>query len=120
MVDFGQCKDPRAQEMERRVVLSQYLLAIQDAGETPPQETGLTYNSWFGKFHLEMILWHQAQFALWGHPELLERSLSWYFKAEPNARKIAQRQGFKGVRWMKMTDPDAGEAPSSVGSFLIW
>ena len=120
MVDFGQCKDPRAREMERRVVLSQYLLAIQDAGETPPQETGLTYNSWFGKFHLEMILWHQAQFALWGHPELLERSLSWYFKAEPNARKIARRQGFKGVRWMKMTDPDAGEAPSSVGSFLIW
>ena len=71
----------------------------QMPGETPPQETGLTYNSWFGKFHLEMILWHQAQFALWGHSELLERSLSWYFKAEPNARKIAERQGFKGVRY---------------------
>ena len=120
MVDFGACKDARAKELERRVVLSQYLLAIQDAGDTPPQETGLTYNSWFGKFHLEMILWHQAQFALWGHPELLDRSLSWYMKAEPKARKIAERQGFKGVRWMKMTDPDAGEAPSSVGSFLIW
>ena len=120
IVDFSECKDPRAKEMERRVVLSQYLLAIQDAGDTPPQETGLTYNSWYGKFHLEMILWHQAQFALWGHPELLDRSLSWYFKAEENARKIAERQGFKGVRWMKMTDPWAGEAPSSVGSFLIW
>ena len=67
-----------------------------------------------------MILWHQAQFALWGHQELLDRSLSWYFKAEENARKIARRQGFKGVRWMKMTDPWAGEAPSKVGSFLIW
>ncbi len=120
MVDFGTCKDPRAKELERRVVLSQYLLAIQDAGDTPPQETGLTYNSWFGKFHLEMILWHQLQFATWGHPELLDRSLSWYLKAEENARKIADRQGFKGVRWMKMTDPDAGEAPSSTGSFLIW
>lgn len=120
MVDFGACKDARAKELERRVVLSQYLLAVQDAGDTPPQETGLTYNSWFGKFHLEMILWHQAQFALWGHPELLDRSLSWYMKAEANARKLAQRQGFKGVRWMKMTDPNAGEAPSSVGSFLIW
>lgn len=120
MVDFDECKDARAKELERRVVLSQYLLAIQDAGDTPPQETGLTYNSWFGKFHLEMILWHQAQFAMWGHPELLDRSLSWYMKAEANARKIAERQGFKGVRWMKMTDPDAGEAPSSVGSFLIW
>lgn len=120
IVDFGLCKDPRARELERRVVLSQYLLAIQDAGDTPPQETGLTYNSWFGKFHLEMILWHQLQFATWGHPELLDRSLSWYLKAEKNARKIAERQGFKGVRWMKMTDPDAGEAPSSTGSFLIW
>lgn len=119
-VDFSHCTDPRAKELERRVVLSQYLLAIQCAGSTPPQETGLTYNSWFGKFHLEMIWWHQAQFALWGHPELLARTLEWYEKAAPNARKIAERQGFKGVRWMKMTDPDAIEAPSKVGSFLIW
>ncbi len=119
-VDFGGCTDPRAKELERRVVLSQYLLATQCAGSTPPQETGLTYNSWFGKFHLEMIWWHQAQFALWGHPEKLARTLGWYEKAAPNARKIAQRQGFKGLRWMKMTDPDAGEAPSKVGSFLIW
>ncbi len=120
IVDFSHCTDPRARELERRVVLSQYLLAVNDAGDTPPQETGLTYNSWFGKFHLEMIWWHQAQFALWGHPELLEHSLDWYFKAEPMARQIAQRQGFEGVRWMKMTDPSAAEAPSKVGSFLIW
>ena len=40
--------------------------------------------------------------------------------AYPVARKIAERQGFKGVRWMKMTDPWAGEAPSNTGSFLIW
>ena len=31
IVDFGLCKDPRARELERRVVLSQYLLAILDA-----------------------------------------------------------------------------------------
>lgn len=120
IADFSQCKADQAREMERRVVLSQYLLAIQDCGDTPPQETGLTYNSWFGKFHLEMILWHQAQFALWGHPEMLDRSLSWYFKVEDKAREIARRQGFKGVRWMKMTDTSGDEAPSDVGSFLIW
>lgn len=120
MVDFSHCKAPEAQELERRVVLSQYLLAVNCAGQTPPQETGLTYNSWFGKFHLEMIWWHQAQFALLGHPELLERSLSWYAKALPKAREIAQRQGFKGVRWMKMTDPTGAEAPSNVGSYLLW
>ena len=120
-VDFSACIDPRAAELERRVVLSQYLLAVQCAGDTPPQETGLTYNSWFGKFHLEMIWWHQAQFALWNRPRLLARSLAWYAtSALPKAREIARRQGFPGVRWMKMTDPWAGEAPSSVGSFLIW
>ena len=77
MVDFSKCTDPRAKELERRVVLSQYLLAINCAGDTPPQETGLTYISWYGKFHLEMISWHQAQFALWNHPEKLARSLHW-------------------------------------------
>lgn len=118
--DFSRCTDPRAKELERRVVLSQYLLAVQCAGSTPPQETGLTYNSWFGKFHLEMIWWHQAQFALWGHEELLARTLPWYRTAAPVAREIARRQGFDGLRWMKMTDPSATEAPSGVGSFLIW
>ncbi|MDE6341664.1 MAG: hypothetical protein K2K93_05050 [Muribaculaceae bacterium] len=120
VVDFSLCTDPRAKELERRVVLSQYLLATNCAGTTPPQETGLTYNSWFGKFHLEMIWWHQAQFALYGHDDLLARTLPWYFKAHDNAKSIAERQGFDGVRWMKMTDPSSIEAPSSVGSFLIW
>ncbi len=119
-VDFSACTDPRAKELERRVVLSQYLLAIQCAGSVPPQETGLTYNSWFGKFHLEMIWWHQAHFALWNHADLLDRTLGWYKSVEPVARQIAQRQGFEGVRWMKMTDPSGTEAPSKVGSFLIW
>ena len=119
-VDFSACTDTRAKELERRVVLSQYLLAIQCAGTTPPQETGLTYNSWFGKFHLEMIWWHQAQFALWNRAELLDRTLGWYETVEPVAREIARRQGFDGVRWMKMTDPSGTEAPSKVGSFLIW
>lgn len=119
-VDFSHCKDARARELERRVVLSQYLLAIQSAGSMPPQETGLTMNSWFGKFHLEMILWHESWLPLWGHTDKLVNTLNWYFKAEPMARQIARRQGFDGVRWMKMTDPDAAEAPSNVGSFLIW
>ncbi|MFP9114552.1 hypothetical protein ACLI1A_11455 [Flavobacterium sp. RHBU_3] len=119
-VDFSKATDPRAKELERRVVLSQYLMAVQCAGKYPPQETGLTYNSWFGKFHLEMHWWHAAHFALWNRPELLERSMDWYTQAAPIARSIAKRQGFKGLRWMKMTDPTAEEAPSGVGSFLIW
>ncbi|MBB3186963.1 hypothetical protein [Microbacter margulisiae] len=119
-VDFRKCKDLRARELERRVVLSQYLTAIQCAGNTPPQEIGLTYNSWYGKFHLEMYWWHEVHFALWNRINLLKRSFDWYNTAYTNAKRIAERQGFKGVRWMKMTDPSARESPSNVGSFLVW
>ena len=119
-VDFSQCTDERAAELERRVVLSQYLMAIQSAGDYPPQETGLTYNSWHGKFHLEMHWWHAVHFALWNRTSLLERSMDWYTTAYPRAKEIAERQQFEGARWMKMTDPSAMEAPSKVGSFLIW
>ena len=119
--DFGQCTDPRAPELERRVVLSQYLTRINCANSMPPQETGLTYNTWFGRPHLEMTWWHAVDFALWNQPKVVRQMLDWYnTTAYPVAKKIAQRQGFKGIRWMKMTDPWAGEAPSNTGSFLIW
>ena len=121
IVDFSACTDPRAKELERRVVLSQYLTHINCANNMPPQESGLTYNTWFGRPHLEMTWWHAVDFALWNRPEVISQMLKWYnLTAYPIARKIAQRQGFKGVRWMKMTDPWGGEAPSNTGSFLIW
>ena len=121
IVDFSQCTDPRAKELERRVVLSQYLTQVNCANAQPPQETGLTYNSWFGRPHLEMTWWHMVDFALWNRPQVVSQVLDWYNTvAYPVARQIAQRQGFKGIRWMKMTDPWAGEAPSNTGSFLIW
>lgn len=119
-VDFSHVDDERARELERRVVLSQYLCAINCSGNMPPQESGLTYNTWFGRPHLEMYWWHGLHFAQYGHQEILERGLAWYATALDEARDIAKRQGYRGARWMKMTDPWAGEAPSKVGSFLIW
>jgi len=119
-VDFSGSTDKRAFEIERRVVLSQYLTRIQCASAFPPQETGLTYNSWYGKPHLEMHWWHAAHYAQWGRPELLSRSIDWYFKVAQKARAIAKRQGFEGLRWQKMTDHAGDESPSSVGAFLIW
>ncbi|MBQ0072808.1 MAG: hypothetical protein KBT34_01295 [Prevotella sp.] len=121
IVDFSDCSDTRAKELERRVVLSQYLTYINCANETPAQETGLTYNSWFGRPHLEMTWWHTVDFSLWNRPNVMAKILEWYNeKAYPMARKIAERQHFKGIRWMKMTDPWVGESPSNVGSFLTW
>ncbi len=119
-IDFSECTDPRAEELERRVVLSQYLTAIQCSGSRPPQETGLVCNSWFGKFHLEMHWWHAVHFALWDRLPLLERSLSWYKDVLPMAEATARLQGYDGVRWPKMVSPDGRDSPSTVGVFLIW
>ena len=119
-IDLSESRDPRWRELERRIVLSQYLTAIQCSGRYPPAETGLTYNSWYGKFHLEMHWWHAVHFALWGRPQLLERSLDYYQAILPRAQRTAERQGYEGARWPKMTDPTGAESPSGVGPFLIW
>lgn len=119
-VDFSGSTDVRAFEIERRTILSQYLTKIQCAAAFPPQETGLTYNSWYGKPHLEMHWWHAVHFAQWGRPALLQKSLNWYFTVAAKAKALAKRQGFDGVRWQKMTDNQGNESPSSVGAFLIW
>ena len=94
--------DANAVELERRIVLSQYLTRANSAGMTPPQETGLLSNSWSGRFHLEMRWWHQAHFALWGRPDLLDRSHAFYFELLQNATSLAAQQGFRGARWQKM------------------
>lgn len=120
VVDLSASDDPRSAELERRIVLSQYLTAIQCSGTLPPAETGLTLNSWRGKFHLEMHWWHAAHFALWGRPQLIERSLGWYERVLPSARATAAEQGLSGARWPKQVGPDGREAPSSIGPFLLW
>lgn len=120
VVDLHGSADRRAAELERRIVLSEYLTAIQCAGTMPPQETGETFDSWFGKFHLEMHWWHAAHFALWGREALLERSLPWYRRILPRARETARQQGYAGARWPKMVGPEGRESPSGVGVFLVW
>lgn len=119
-VELDGSTDKRARELERRVVLSQYQTAIQCAGSLPPQETGLTCNSWYGKYHLEMHFWHAAHFPLWGRPVLLERSLDWYRRVLPAAQERAREQGYAGGRWPKMTGPEGRDSPSTIGPLLIW
>ncbi|MEM9965790.1 MAG: hypothetical protein AAGC58_10630, partial [Asticcacaulis sp.] len=120
MVDFSGSTDPRAIELERRVILSQYLMAINASGVFPPQEEGLFSNSWNGKSHLEMHPWHAAHFALWGRPQLLERSLGWYVGFLPKAKARAEEQGLKGAWWPKMIGPDGVDSPSKVSPFIMW
>lgn len=120
VVDFSGTADPRAAELERRIVLSQYIMAVHDAGSFPPQETGLAVNSWYGKFHMEMYWWHSAHWALWGHADILEKSLDHLHQLMPAGEKMARLEGAKGVKWSKMTDPSGVESPSGVGPTLVW
>ncbi|MBP2070968.1 hypothetical protein [Thermoanaerobacterium butyriciformans] len=119
-VDFSKCTDNKAFELERRVILSQYLTAIQCSGSMPPQETGLTCNSWYGKFHLEMHWWHAVHFVLWGRTYLLSRSMWWYKKILSVAQSNARSQGYDGARWPKMVGPDGIDSPSAIGPLLVW
>ncbi|HXE06247.1 MAG TPA: hypothetical protein VN612_00035 [Acidobacteriaceae bacterium] len=120
VIDFSGTADPRAAELERRIVLSQYVMAVHDANSWPPQETGLGVNSWYGKFHMEMYWWHSAHWALWGHADILERSLNNLHALMPAGEKMARLEGAKGVKWSKMTDPSGNESPSGVGPTLVW
>ena len=119
-VELSATEDPRAKELERRVVLSQYLTAINCSGSLPPQETGLVCNSWRGRFHLEMHWWHAAHFAAWNRTPLLLPALRWYASILEPARQTAKAQGFDGVRWPKQSGPDGRESPSPIGTFLVW
>jgi hypothetical protein len=121
-IDLSASRDPRWKELERRIVLSQYQLAVQEAGPLPPQESGLFNNSsaWNGKFHLEMHWWHGAHYALWDRWPLFERSLGWYRKILPAAQDKARQQGYRGARWPKMIGPEGRDSPSGIGPLLIW
>jgi hypothetical protein len=119
-IDLAASAHPHARELERRIVLSQYNTAVHCAGSLPSQETGLLFNSWNGKFHLEMHWWHSAHFVAWNRFPQFERSLGYYEKILPQARELARQQGFKGARWPKMTSPDGKDSPSPVGPLLIW
>ncbi|GHT21239.1 hypothetical protein AGMMS4957_09730 [Bacteroidia bacterium] len=120
-IDLSGSSDARWKELERRIVLSQYLLAVNEAGSLPPQESGLFNNSgWYGKFHLEMHWWHGAHYGLWGRWQMMDRSLGWYRDILPKAKELAQSQGFTGARMPKMTGPEAEDSPSGTGPLLIW
>lgn len=120
VIDLHNSADSRAMELERRIILSQYQSAVQDLGPLPPQETGLTCNSWHGKFHLEMHLWHQGYLPLWNLGKKLIPVINWYIQHLPQAKENAGRNGYAGARWPKQTAYDGVDSPSPIATLLIW
>ncbi|KIH94951.1 hypothetical protein SPBR_03618 [Sporothrix brasiliensis 5110] len=118
-VDLTASNSSEAKELQRRTILSQYLTVVNSASTNAPQ--GLVNNGWYGKFHLEMAFWHLVHFARWGHFDLLARSLpDMYTRFLPSSIDRAKKQGYKGARWGKMTDPTGRSAPGEINSLLIW
>ncbi len=118
-IDLSESKDDRWMELERRVVLSQYLMKTQSSGLWPPSELSLMgVDPWSTQFHMEMVWWHMAHYALWDRWNLAGESLKCYQKFLPVARKLANQFGYKGAKWGKQVGPEGRTAPWN-GSFLL-
>ena len=112
--------DTEDDELNRRMVLSLYLMKVNTLGIYPPAETGLTCNSWYGKFHLEMHLWHHLGLIRFGLYSYVLPSLNWYLSIYESSKRRAEEQGYCGIRFPKMTDFRGLDTPSNIGCLLIW
>lgn len=120
-IDLSESKDPRWKELERRIVLSQYIMAVNEAGSLPPQESGLVNNGWYGKYHHEMIWWHCTHYALWDRWPMMNKMMEVYPDNLETYKKSAKAQGYKGVRWPKtIGDRTWWEWPNETNPLLIW
>jgi len=120
-VDLSESKDPRWSELERRVVLSQYLMAAQSAGSFPSAETGLMgIDPWRGQFHMEMVWWHLAHYGLWDRWSLAEKALDCYRRFLPVSERLAGQLGYAGAKWPKSVGPEGRSAPWVGNQVLLW
>jgi hypothetical protein len=120
-IDLSGSKDNRWKELERRVVLSQYLMQVNESGDLPPQESGLLNNGWYGKYHMEMLWWHAAHYALWDRLPQMDRLTSIYHSDLKYYIPKAKAQGYEGARWPKtLGDRERWEWPNETNPLLIW
>jgi hypothetical protein len=118
-IDLSESKDPRWMELERRIVLSQYETAAQSAGSWPSAEDGLMgIDPWSSQFHMEMVWWHLAHYALWDRWAMADDAIGCYDRFLPEAQALAAQFGYKGAKWGKQVGPEGRTAPWQ-GSFVL-
>jgi len=103
-----------------RMILSKYLLKLNSTGIYPPAESGITYNNWNSKFHLEMHMIHALWLIYDNHLDLLLKSLDYYLSIYETSLSRAKENGYNGIRFPKMTSPDGLDSPSNIGPLLVW
>jgi hypothetical protein len=119
-IDLSGSTDPRWFELERRIVLSQYLMAAMSDGSWPSSENGLVgIDPWHGRFHMEMVWWHLAHYALWDRWDMLTNALP-YQRFIPQAQALAAQLDYKGLKWGKSVGPDGRTAPWIGNQVLLW
>ncbi|KAH8829400.1 Six-hairpin glycosidase-like protein [Flagelloscypha sp. PMI_526] len=141
-VDLTASSNPKANELQRRIINSQYHVRVNSAANgQSPQESGLMNNGWYGKFHMEMVVWHLAHWSTWGRQEHFDNVFpSLYEHFLPSSLARAQNMGWEGARsvfylisignrlslisvfrWPKMTDPLTGvSSPGGINGLLMW
>ncbi len=120
-IDLSASKDPRWKELERRIILSQYLMRTQSAGSWPPSEWSLMgVDDWSAQFHMEMVWWHLAHYGLWDRWEMASKALECYQTFLPTARKLAKQFGYTGAKWGKQVGPEGRTAPWDPTYLLHW
>ena len=120
-IDLSGSRDSRWFELERRIVLSQYLMAAQSAGSFPSAEAGLMeLDPWRGQFHMEMVWWHLAHYALWDRWAMADKALGCYQRFTSAARALADQLGYKGLQWGKSVGPEGRSAPWEGNQVLLW
>lgn len=120
-IDLSGSTDERWFELERQIVLSQYLMAVQSRGSWPCAEAGLMFtDNWRGQFHMEMTWWHIAHYALWSRMEWADRQLSCFRTFLPVAKKLAAQLDYAGAKWGKSVGPQGRSAPWGGNLALLW
>ncbi|KAI8960287.1 Six-hairpin glycosidase-like protein [Daldinia sp. FL1419] len=122
-VDLTESSNPSSTELQRRIIMTQYYMRVNSAATGQiPQESGLVYNGWWGKFHLEMVVWHCAHWATWGKQRYFDRIFpAMYETLMPTSKARTRRMGWEGARWPKMTELGTGGiAPGETRAYLMW
>lgn len=120
-IDLSGSTDERWFELERKIVLSQYLMAVQSRGSWPCAEAGLMFiDMWRGQFHMEMTWWHIAHYALWSRMECADEQLTCFQAFLPMAKKLATQLDYAGAKWGKSVGPEGRTAPWGGNLALLW
>ncbi|KAI1798531.1 Six-hairpin glycosidase-like protein [Daldinia bambusicola] len=122
-VDLTSSSNPKADELQRRIILSQYHVRVNSAATgKSPQESGLMNNGWYGKFHIEMVVWHNAHWSTWGRQKYFDNIFPGLYESLlPSSIARAKSMGWEGARWPKMTETNTGlSSPGGINGLLLW